>query len=281
MLSQTAIRTTLFGGLLAVSSVGIGPGFEPVPAQAGSKLKPGITTGLALGAANPEGVTSISFPIYGVRSSDPNEYTTTFIPSWLIWSTPWTIGGGRIILDAVVPYVNSSGETDASGFGNPFLDTQVKWDLGNGFHGGFQAGIYLPVSSQVATNDMSFQGIAALSYLQDGWNLTSTLAIGTGTKGKEANPGWFNVDLTATKTFGKFEIGAVAFGSTDLSDPYVGYQKQRQFAVGGLIGYDFEVANIQLKLTRDVYQHNYGGYETSVWANVIIPLWHPQQPAAR
>jgi hypothetical protein len=33
------------------------------------------------------------------------------------------------------------------------------------------------------------------------------------------NPDFLNLDLTATKKFGQWEIGAVGFGSTDLKHP--------------------------------------------------------------
>jgi hypothetical protein len=45
-----------------------------------------------------------------------------------------------------------------------------------------------------------------------------------------------NVDLTASRKFGDWEFGLVAFGSTDLNSPVDGYLKQSQIAVGGLIG---------------------------------------------
>src|SRR5271154_3922012 len=48
------------------------------------------------------------------------------------------------------------------------------------------------------------------------------------------NPDFINIELTATKKFGKWEFGPVAFGSTDLTNPIAGYQKQSQFAAGGL-----------------------------------------------
>lgn len=246
-------------------------------ARAGSELMPGISTGIPLGAPLPEGLWSITIPTYGSRNSDPNVDIGALVPTWLIWSTPYTLAGGVIMLDAVMPYVNVDVENGPtySGMANAFIDMQVKWDLGNGFFGGFQSGIYLPVRSDVGNNYVSWQGIAALSYLKDGWDLSSTFVYGTGSQGVEGGPAWFNVDLTATKKFGKFEIGAVGFGSTDLSTPYYGYQRQSQFALGGLIGYDFDVVNVQLKLTRDVYQENYGGYETRVWANIIVPLMAP------
>lgn len=250
----------------------------PVPrAQAGSELMPGISTGIPLGAPLPEGLWSITIPTYGTRDSNPNVDVGAVVPAWLIWSTPYTLAGGVIMLDAVMPYVNVNVDNGPtfSGMANAFIDMQVKWDLGNGFFGGFQSGIYLPIRSDVGDNYVAWQGIAALSYLKDGWDLSSTFIYGTGDQGSDGGPAWFNVDLTATKKFGKFEIGAVGFGSSDLSTPYLGYQKQSQFALGGLIGYDFDVVNIQLKVTRDVYQENYGGYDTRVWANIIVPLMAP------
>ncbi len=257
---------TFIAGVLALAL--------PAAAQAGSELMPGISTGIPMGFPLPEGLYSITIPTYGSRDSDPRQDVTALVPAWLIWSTPWTIAGGRLLLDTVMPYVNVDvhGGPQFSGFANAILDAQLKWDLGGGFYGGFQAGIYLPTSTDVGRDFASFQGIAALSYLKDGWNLSSTFVYGTGSDGLDGGPAWFNVDLTATHKFGKFEIGAVAFGSTDLTAPYAGYARQRQFAVGGLVGYDFGLVNVQLKLTTDVWQENYGGNDTRVWANIIVPL---------
>lgn len=255
----------------------LGSALTITTAQAGSQLMPGISTGLPLGAPMPEGVYSITIPTYGSRNSHPRQDVGALVPTWLIWSTPWTIGGGRVLLDVVMPYVdiNIDGGPRLSGFANPFLDAQLKWDLGGGFFGGVQAGIYLPMDSDVGRNWTAFQGLASLSYLKDGWNLTTTFILGTGKDGARGAPSWLNVDLTATKKFGKFEVGAIAFGSADLNSPHYGYEKQSQFAAGGLIGYDFGPVNVQLKLTRDLWQRNYKGRDTRVWANIIVPLWHP------
>jgi len=253
----------------------------PTLARAGSELVPGISTGIPLGAPLPEGLWSITIPTYGWRDSDPNVNIGAVAPAWVIWSTPWTFAGGVIMLDTVMPYANVDVENGPtfSGMANASIDMQVKWNLGNGFFGGFQSGIYFPIRSEVGNDYLSWQGIAALSYLKEGWNLSSTFVYGTGALGSDGGPAWFNVDLTATKKFGQFEIGMVGFGSTDLTTPYLGYQKQSQFALGGLIGYDFGIVNIQLKLTRDIYQENYGGDETRVWANIIVPLMAPASAA--
>jgi hypothetical protein len=93
------------------------------------------------------------------------------------------------------------------------------------------------------------------------------------------NPDFLNVDLTATKSFGKWAIGPVAFGSTDMTTPVAGYQRQSQIALGGLVGYDFGPIIVQGYVTTDVYEKNYGGFDTRVWGRLIIPIWNPAAPA--
>lgn len=258
------------------------------PAFAGSEIFHGITTGIPLGAPLPEGVYDLILPSYGSRNSTPVQDVWAGVPSWLVWSTPWTLAGGHVVLDAASPMadVNLRDTLHRSGFANPVLDAQLKWALGGGFFGGVQAGVYLPVSDQlsmlgIARNFASFQGVGALSYLADGWNLSATLLYGTGKTGAaNAAAGsygaqWMNIDLTATHKFGHAEFGLVAYGSYDLDTPIPGYARQSLFALGPLIGYDFGPVNVQLKLTRDVLQVNYGGLETRVWTNLIIPIWTP------
>ncbi|MGQ3676443.1 transporter [Xanthobacter sp. TB0139] len=252
-------------------------------AEAGSKLMPGISTGIHLGFPLPEGAYLISIPTYGSRDSNPRVDSFAAAPAWLIWSTPWEIAGGRLLFDTVMPFANvniDNGPT-LTGFANPILDMQIKWDLGNNFYGGFQAGVYLPIQSDVGDDWASFQGIAALSYLTAEWQFSTTLVYGTGRSGVEGGPAWFNADFTAIRKFGKFELGAVAFASTDLSSPYAGYQKQSQFAAGGLIGYDFGAFSLQLKLTTDLYEDNYGGRDTRAWANIVVPFWSPKPSPAQ
>ena len=129
-----------------------------------------------------------------------------------------------------------------TGWLNPLAEVTLKWNLGNGFNFGVQEGVHLPVEGALknigaAYDFASFQQVASLSYLNDGRNLTATAIYGTGRNGIKAGsnaPDWFNYDLTATKTLGKWEIGPIGFGSTDISTPYVGYLRQSQFALGGL-----------------------------------------------
>lgn len=252
------------------------------PGFAGSELMPGITTGIPLGVPFPEGLYMISIPTWGTRDTAPKVDMFAMAPAWFIWSTPWTIGGGRVLFDAVVPYADLSirGGPHFSGFGNPLVEGQLKWALGGGWFGGFQAGVHLPVQSDVGHDWAAFQGAAAVSYLKDGWNLSAATAFGTGRSGLTGGPDWWNLDLTATRKFDKVEVGAIAFASADLSAPYAGYSKQSQIAVGGLVGYDFGPVNVQVKVTTDIAESNYGGHDTRVWANVTIPLWNPKPASA-
>ena len=94
------------------------------------------------------------------------------------------------------------------------------------------------------------------------------------------NPDFLNVDLTASRKFGDWEFGLVAFGSTDLNSPVDGYLKQSQIAVGGLIGKSFGTVILQAYLTTDVYEKNYGGHDTRLWGRFIIPVWQPPTPTA-
>ena len=80
------------------------------------------------------------------------------------------------------------------------------------------------------------------------------------------------LNVTAVKKFDKWELGAVAFELTHLNRPVFGYKKLIQFAVGGLVGYDFSPVVAQFKVKTDVIEGNYGGRDTRAWLNLIIPL---------
>jgi hypothetical protein len=280
-------------------------------ALAGSTLLPGISTGLALGAPLPEGVYDISIGTWGSRNIGDIAPglgaldVGAIAPAWLIWSTPWEILGGRIMLDVVTPVAQASNphqlfnhgtSSNIAGWGSPLLDAMLKWNFGNGWNFGIQEGVYLPVSNELATNGVAasrnfatFQQVVAVSYLKDGWNLTATGIYGTGATAGGINaistvsaaswgPQWVNLDLTALHSFGKWEAGVVAFGSWDVSTPVYGYARQSQFALGPLVGYNFGPLTIQLKYTRTVSQANYGGFENRGWVTAIIPLWNPPAP---
>jgi hypothetical protein len=267
-------------------------------ALAGSVTQPGETVGLASGAPLPQGLYFVNTGDWG-RRSDPADTSVGVDIPVIAWSTPWTILGGRVqfLIAGPVVEVGVHRTTYLRGVYNPLVSGQLAWDLGNNWGFSYLLGAYIDVNSEVAFSDTSLNQRFALSYTGNQLNLTANVIYGThfdhvtgrsqlspcpapfGIQG--CNPDFLNVDLTATRKFGDWEFGLVAFGSTDLSSPIDGYQKQSQIAVGGLIGKSFGGLILQTYLTHDVYERNYGGHDTRLWGRFIIPLWlAPAAPVA-
>ena len=189
--------------------------------------------------------------------------------------------------------VNIHKTAHANGLFNSYGGVQLAWDLGNGWGFSYLLGGYTTSDQSVAFSSGSLNQRFALSYTADGWDLTANAIWGiqfdqvTGKPqispcpvslafpNNGCNPNFLNVDLTATKKFGKWEVGPVGYYSTDLSAPVSDYQKQSQFALGGLIGYYFDRAILQAYVTSDVYEKNYGGKEVRGSFRIIIPLGNP------
>lgn len=311
---KTSIKLAALGACaLAASSTA---------ALAGSTLPQGLTTGLTIGMPLPEGVYDITVANYG--SQGPNSAFPTgnneayALPVWLVWWTPWQIAGGRVVLDTVTGIGDlwKPGQTGTDSFGNTLVNSGIGWNLGNGWGVSLHAGAWLASNQTVpqllGRDYTSFQGTAAVSYVAAGWALSATGIYGTGGGKETVDTGpfngvtqfglqtaqqadWFNLDLTAVKHFGKFEAGAIAYGSWDLSNSggvtCFGYTgdishttgifnacKQSQFAVGGLVGYDFGTFRAQGKLSTDVTETNYTGKETRASMTLITRLWAPDAP---
>ncbi len=224
----------------------------------------------------------------------------------IVWSTPWDFLGGHVEAYVAVPSValglptGPAGPFYASAIYNPALLVGEAWNLGNGFSVSEFVGGYAPVNNILDQDNWTFNERLGVTYSKDGYTLTGHVILGItgnnlsssiGTYGQRENPDYLNLDLTATKDFGKFTFGPVAFGSWDLSGSNKtapdGSMKQAQFAVGGMGGYNFGPVILQSYLTHDVYSHNYPDagngqevYETRGWVRVIVPLWNPPAPPA-
>lgn len=260
---------------------GLSLGMTASAGHAGSVTQPGETVGIAAGAPLPEGVYFVNTFDYGHRDG-VDVFSAVDIPV-VAWSTPWTLLGARVQFLVATPAVEVGVPHNDFNVGlyNPLVSGQLAWDLGNGWGFSYLLGAYIGVDTSVAFDSTSINQRFAASYTANGWNLTANLIYGIQLDAvtNTINPDFLNLDLTATKKFGKWEIGPVAFGSTDLTSPFVGYQKQRQFAVGGLLGYDFGPLTLQAYVTTDVAEENYGGRDTRGWFRLIIPVWTPPAPA--
>ena len=157
-------------------------------ALAGSELPSGALTGLALGAPLPEGVYALNIESYG--SGGNRALGTANVaysaPLWLLWSTPWQIAGGRVAFSTYtgVADVWTPGGPVGDSFLNTLVEGHLGWNLHNGFNVSVYAGAWLPSTQSVpmllGRDYTAFQGLAAVSYIANGWNLTATTGYGSG-----------------------------------------------------------------------------------------------------
>ena len=281
-----------------------------VQALAGSVTQPGETVGLNTGAPLPQGWYAINTVDWGCRNTNPQHTCTGLTIPVIAWSTPWTFFGGRFQLLAAWPAVEVGVQRTSSPVGtlqgdyfngmyNPAVFGQLAWDLGYGWGFSYLLGAYFDYHSPVAFSDTSLNQRFALSYTANDWAATANVIWGIHTEsvtdraqlspcpasvavvsptGLGCNPNFINVDLTIGHSFGKWQVAWVGFGSADLNSPVFGYQKQSQFATGGLLGYDFGPVVLQGYITTDVYEKNYGGRDIRGWARIILPLNVPGAP---
>ena len=257
-----------------------------VPAFAGSAAQPGQTVGQAPGVPLAIGLYFIDTSSFGSRDVTPRSTDSNInLPSF-IWATPVEVIDGRLQFVVLQPITASStrGASYQSGFGQTLLAAQVAWKLGHDLNFSYLLGAYLPSDTKIVIQNAVLHQRFAISYNGNGWNLTANFLYGTffDTTSPTGSfyPDFLNLDLTATKHFGKWETGPVAFGSTDLPTTNQAYARQGQFAVGGLVGYNFGLVNLQAYVTRDVVQRNYGGLETRGWLRVTVPIYQGDGEAA-
>jgi hypothetical protein len=264
---------------IAATAASLTYGLAAISAQAGSSAQPGQTVGQAPGAPLPIGLYFIDTSSFGSRNITPRGTDSNInLPSF-IWATPAEVIGGRLQFVVLQPITASStrGAAYQSGFGQTLLAAQVAWKLGNNLNFSYLLGAYLPSDTKIVIQNPVLHQRFAITYNGDGWNLTGNFLYGTFFDTRSASgafyPDFLNLDLTATKHFGKWEIGPVAFGSTDLPTNNPSYARQGQFAVGGLVGYNFGPVNLQAYVTRDVVQRNYAGLETRGWLRATVPIY--------
>jgi hypothetical protein len=257
----------------------------PGRAMAGSAAQPGQTVGLPTGAQLPVGIYLVDTSSFGARNTLPRRSATNVNLPTLAWATPWTILGGRpqFFFTQPVAAVSPQRAPYRAAVGQQLYAGQLAFDLGHDFGASYLFGYYTPRNTPLVVQAASLTNRAAFSYTGQGYNLTANFLLGTFLDRRSPlgtyYPDYLNLDLTATRKFGKWQIGAVAFGSTDLSTDGR-HRRQGQFAAGALIGYNFASFNLQAYATRDVVQRNYGGYETRGWLRVIVPLFQNKKEVA-
>ena len=264
---------------IAVAALALSSAWATTTAYAGSAAQPGQTVGLPVGAQLPVGLYFVNLSSFGVRSTLPNDSSTNVNLPTFAWATPWDVAGARLQFFFTQPIAaaSSRGAPYQSGVGQQLLAAQLAWDLGSDVGVSYLFGGYLPIQTRFLTQSASLTHRFAASYTGQDWNLTANLLYGifldTRAPSGTLYPDYLNLDLTMTRKFGKWQVGAVAYGSSDLPTGIGSYRPQGQIAVGGLVGYNFGPVNLQAYLTRDVVERNYGGREIRGWLRAIVPLY--------
>jgi hypothetical protein len=215
-----------------------------------------------------------------------------------------------------------------------FAPVELSWKLGtSGFVFKTGLGIYAPdgtvqgvtgTNVVVAGNSLNgfgnfgnnywtFQPEAIISYLAGGYNLSAAFYEEFNTANRQDNytqGDVFHADFTATKTFGKWTIGPVAYYAAQVTNdscptgicttlhPFgiVGNTQRWQLAaVGGLVEYNFGPASLSVWATQEVYAHASGAGPVpvalaagdlsattqgmTVFATLSYRLWAPEEPA--
>jgi len=316
---------------LAAGAVALSVGMTATASYAQTTTIPGEQVGLAVGAPLPEGVYAINTFTFQ-RADQPRSADTAFNVQVLAWSTPWKILDARfealLAQPTVWSFSNTFGGRDTSANVGTFIGGIFAWDLGNNVGVSYLAGVYLNDLDAgrfgglgVLASNTYRQGFA-ISYTGDGWNLTANLTynfydVPARFAGRGGIPGFYgaqfpsdalNLDLTATKKFGKFEFGMIGYGTTNLSNRgplftstaaqvalgnpgclglggicgSVGPSGGGRFALGGLVGFDFGAFTVQAYVARDVvssatYTTAFGRVRendrTEGWFRVIAPLY--------
>jgi hypothetical protein len=279
-------------------------------------MQPGETMGVSLVSPLPEGVYFADLEDYG-RSPNlvpgTNVGLGVNIPV-IIWSTPISFYNTRLEALAALPFAHiDGGGLDRFGAITYALGPLLAHDFGNGLTGGVGALVRTPDPS-ANIQDLSGRTRPGADFRQSlqykipeagpfgGITLIENAAFtscfcrnvpitGDGLAVAPQND-MFAGDFTAEKTFGKFTIGFTGYGNIDTNNiarltvaGTNGNTRERNVAVGGLIGYDFGKFTLTGIVTHSLYRNAIvpavsSGEETRGWLRIIVPLYVAPAPAA-
>jgi len=233
-----------------------------------------------------------------------------FVPGWTFLGATYD---ALVVQSFVAQSLGSPINTQQSGMFNTYIvPIELSWNLNNsGFFVKTGLGIFVPDGTKtgiagtgnVGSPYWTFQPEVIVSYLADGWNLSAAIygEFNTASSVTGYTTGdILHADFTATKAVGKWTFGPVAYYqgqiSSDKSSAFYGNailnaNKYDIWAVGGLIGYDFGVANVSLWATQEVSAKASGStiggpvdqsaipQGFTVFGTLSYRLWAPDEPA--
>jgi hypothetical protein len=323
-------QVRIISGAIAMLAVSVSPeqSLAHNPQDFGQFLR-GSTMGDPVGAAPPPGLyfenTTLFAPqIVGNGQRDGLRVEALVDVPLFVWSTGWSFLGANVLVYASQAAFNlevwPSSAPNAVQFYPTLHNTYINpfalsWNLGGGLFVSSGLGAYVPDGSRYDRTPnpdyWTFQPHAAVSYLANGWDLTAhflynfnTASAGhaspfAGTPAMAFGMGYRSgdqafLDLTATKKFGQWEIGPVAYfeWQTTADKPGSGFScaqmlaattvrcgRAADYAIGGLIGYDWGPVALKVIMTESFYhQDEFGGF--AAWTKISFPLWGLDPAAA-
>jgi hypothetical protein len=222
-----------------------------------------------------------------------------FVPGWQFLGANYT---AIIAQPFAAGTIGSPFNASANGVSNTYINPlSLSWNLGRGFFVKAGLGLHVPdgnVAGRFGTSDVgspfwTFQPELALSYVKDGWNLSAYLHEEINTRNTTSgytSGNLLHLDLTATRTVGKWTLGPLAYYSRQTTDDtssaaygFANFGKYENFAIGGLVAYEFGKVVWQVWAADEVYARAWGGSPHlplanttprgwTVTSNVIFPL---------
>lgn len=243
-----------------------------------------------------------------------------FVPGWTFLGATYD---ALIVQPFVAAALSDPAPLNISGVFNTYLvPVELSWTKigGTGFGVKTGLGIYVPTGTiqgpaglgNVGSPYVTFQPELALSYLGRGWNLTAFLYEEINTANSRTNyttGDIFHADFTATYTIGKWSFGPVAYYAAQVTDDkcpigictifhpggtLANTQRYQQFAIGGLVEYNFGPASFSVWATQDVVAKASNSAAVAaglpdqslisrgmtVFATLSYALWNPPAPPA-
>ncbi len=201
----------------------------------------------------------------------------------ILWASGYHFLGGAyeaaVIEPAVTTDIGVPVNGSRKGLHNTLFVNQLGWKLSDsGFFVKTALLTWAPTGTQSGTGGLgsvgnpwwTFQPAVLVSYLKDGWNLTLNVSDEIATKNtitQYQTGEILHVDVTATKTFGNWTLGPVAYYAgqitNDRSSAFynnaININRFNQWAVGGLLGYNFGPVKIDFWILNEVAANAYGG----------------------
>ncbi|HLX17777.1 MAG TPA: transporter [Bradyrhizobium sp.] len=248
-----------------------------------------------------------------------------FVPGWTFLGAtydavivqPFVMASVSNPLQSILNSIPNSLPSNFAGAHNTYIvPGELSWKLGtSGFVVKTGVGIYVPDGTTQGPFGLgnagnpwwTFQPELILSYLGGGWNLSVALYEEFNTRNSRDNyttGDIFHADFTATKTFGKWTIGPVAYYVAQVTDDTCGIpctafggstlgnaQRFHIWAVGGLVEYNFGPASLSVWATQEVGASARNAavplaadaslitQGATVFATLSYRLWAPEEPA--